>query len=293
MSEAVDLTPIERAIQAWVVAASGLTDGRVIWSGYGKRRPQVATPPDDQWVSLLMSDTRDDGWPWVDETDNPLVFAPFVFTASVASPPGILTSIAHGRVTGDGPVRLTTAGVLPVGLALLTDYWVITVSASTFRLAASFLDAMADTPVPVAVTSAGTGAHTLAATAETVRAGAEQRTVINTSVSATLSIQCYGGLPTGNRSPMNVLRTVVTSAHLPSVAAAFEAADIYVEPSGRVNDIGALINSSRQEPRAHVDVEVSFIASVSENGTVIERVGVTFEIADVELPSFDVTSDDV
>lgn len=297
MSEAVDLTPIERALQAWIMAASGLTDGRVIWSGYGKRRPQLNAPPDDQWISLLMSDTSDDGWPWVDELDNPLVFTPLTFTASASVAPGVLTAVAHGLVTGDGPVRLTTAGVLPAGLALATDYWVIVVSANTFRLAANFLDAMATVPVSVAITTVGTGAHTLSVTSETVRAGAEQTTVINSYVSATLSIQCYGGLPTGNRSPMNVLRTVVTSAHLPSVRDAFTAADIYVDPSGHINDVGALINSSRQEPRAHVDVKIAFVASVTETGTVIERVGVVFDVADptgsVTETAFDVTADDV
>ncbi len=281
MAEAVDLTPIERALQAWVVAASALPDGQVVWSGYGKRRPQLPATPDDQWISLLMGTTVDEGWPWIEETDNPLTFAAFPFTANVTTPPGILTATAHGRLTGDGPVRLTTTHVLPAGLALLTDYWVIAVSANTFRLAASFEDAMASVPVQVTVTSAGTGVHTLSATVESLRAGAEQITVVSTYVTATLSMQCYGSSPTGSRSPMNVLRTVVASAMLPSVREAFEAAGLYVNASGRINDVGAVLNSSRWEPRAHVDVEVSYVASVSETGTIIERVGVVFAIDDL------------
>ena len=278
MAEAVDLTPIELALQAWVVAASGLTDGRVIWSGYGARRPQIAAPPDGQWISLLMTDNEDGAWPWVAEEDNPHTFTAFAFTADVTTPPGLLTATAHARLTGDGPVQLTTTGALPAGLALETDYWVIKVAANTFRLASSFEDAMATVPVPVAVTTAGTGVHTLAATDDTLRAGEEQITVVSTNVNATLSIQCYGGPPTGNRSPMNVLRTVVSSAMLPTVQLAFEAAGIDVDASARVNNVGAVISTARFEPRAHVDVSVSYTADVSEFGTIITRAEVTLAI---------------
>lgn len=289
MADAVDLTPIERALQAWVVRSSGLPDGRVIWSGYGQRRPQLPAAPDNQWISLLLTQNEGEAWPWVDEVDNPLTFTAFTFTASATTPPGLLTAVAHGRLTGDGPVQLTTAHVLPAGLELETDYWVITVSVDTFRLAASFEDAMAVTPIPVAVTTAGTGPHTLSATDDTLRAGEEQTTIVSDYVDGTLSIQCYGGLPTGNRSPSNILRTVVTSSLLPSQRELFEEAGVYVEASGRVNDVGALINSQRWEPRAHVDVSISYIAEVSETNTIITRVTGTIEVddlADVDGLSF-------
>lgn len=278
MADAVDLTPIELALQAWAVAASGLPDSLVIWSGYGQRRPQLPAAPDNQWISLLLSQNEGENWPWVDEVDNPLTFTAFAFTASATTPPGLLTAVAHGRLIGDGPVQLTTADTLPAGLELATDYWVITVGVDTFRLAASFEDAMADTPIPVAVTDAGTGPHTLSATDDTLRAGEEQTTIVSDYVSGTLSIQCYGGPPTGNRSARNILRTVVSYAHLPSQKLLFEDAGVYVEPSGRVNDIGSLINSQRWEPRAHVDVSVSYVAEVSETNTIITRVTGTIEV---------------
>lgn len=56
-------------------------------------------------------------------------------------------------------VRLTTTGTLPAGLALLTDYWVIRVSATVIKLAASLADAYAGVVVPF--TDNGTGTHTL------------------------------------------------------------------------------------------------------------------------------------
>lgn len=56
------------------------------------------------------------------------------------------TSTSHGLITGD-VVRLTTPTSLPVGFELLTDYWVITVDANTFQLAASLSDAEAGTAI--------------------------------------------------------------------------------------------------------------------------------------------------
>lgn len=291
MSDAVDLTPIERALQAWVVAASGLPDGRVIWSGYGLRRPQLPDPPNNQWISLKFSENNNDAWPWVDELANPLTFTAFTLTADATTPPGILTAAAHARLTGDGPVQLTTTGALPSGLALLTDYWLVVLAANTFRLAASFEDAMAVSPIPVAMTSAGTGVHTLAATDDSLRAGEEQVTVVSDYVSGTLSIQCYGGPPTGSRSPVNILRTVVSSAQLPSRKEAFEDAGIYVNASGRINDIGSVLSSSRYEPRAYVDIEVTYVAEVSETSTIITRVEGTITGSDTEL-ALDITADD-
>lgn len=280
-----DWDTIERAIHAWVVKASGLPNGSVIWSGSAKRRPQTVTapPPDSQWISLLLGDDVEDSMPWVDVEDNPLTFTAFTFTASAVTPPGVLTATAHGRLTGDGPVQLTNVGgALPSGLQAGFDYWVITVDANHLRLAASFEDAIADTPIPAPVASAGTGVHTLSATADTVRAGAEILEVVRSTDAATLSIQCYGGPPTGRGRPLSVLQTVVKSAWLPSVRNALELAGVGVTTSGRVNDVGAALNSSRWEPRAHVDIKVWVTAEISEPGSVIERVEAAFEIADIE-----------
>lgn len=85
------------------------------------------------------------------------------FTAANATE--IMTATAHGLLTGDGPVQLTTTTTLPAGLALLTDYWIIRIDANTFYFAASLADALAGTKV--SITSDGTGTHTLADTADT------------------------------------------------------------------------------------------------------------------------------
>lgn len=56
-------------------------------------------------------------------------------------------------------VRLTTTTTLPGGLSLATDYYVIKVTDSTFKLATSYANAVAGTAINI--TDAGTGTHTI------------------------------------------------------------------------------------------------------------------------------------
>ncbi len=95
----------------------------------------------------------------------PLVVADFTFTTTHATE--TVNATAHGLSTGDGPFRATTTTTLPAGYALATDYWWITVDADHGKLAASLAAAIAGTPV--AITSDGTGTHTLSDTASTRR----------------------------------------------------------------------------------------------------------------------------
>jgi hypothetical protein len=92
--------------------------------------------------------------------------------ANVTATDGLLTAASHGKDTGFGPVRLTTSGTLPGGLTTGTDYWMIVVSSSTFRLATSKANALAG--VAVEVQDAGTGTHTMRATMQTVADQMEQ-----------------------------------------------------------------------------------------------------------------------
>lgn len=68
------------------------------------------------------------------------------------------TNIPSNILTGTR-VRLTTTTTLPAGLALATDYYVIKVTDSTFKLATSYANAVAGTAIDI--TSAGTGTHTM------------------------------------------------------------------------------------------------------------------------------------
>lgn len=96
----------------------------------------------------------------------PLVVADLTFTA--ASGTDLLTATAHGLETGDGPIRVSNSGgALPTGLAAATDYWVIKVSADTFKLATSLTNAYAGTAIDI--TADGSGTQTLSDTASTER----------------------------------------------------------------------------------------------------------------------------
>lgn len=71
----------------------------------------------------------------------------------------ICTAAAHGYLTGDQVVVSTSAADLPAGLAVNTYYYVIKLTADTFKLASSLADAKAGTAVNI--TDAGTGTHTI------------------------------------------------------------------------------------------------------------------------------------
>lgn len=65
------------------------------------------------------------------------------FTMTIASP-SVFTSTAHGLLVGD-PVYLTTTGALPTGFLANTVYYATVVTANTFRLASSYVLALAGT----------------------------------------------------------------------------------------------------------------------------------------------------
>lgn len=69
-----------------------------------------------------------------------------------------VTDVPSNVLTGTR-VRLTTTTTLPAGLSLATDYYVIRLSDTTFRLATSYDNAVAGTQINI--TDAGTGTHTV------------------------------------------------------------------------------------------------------------------------------------
>ncbi len=70
-------------------------------------------------------------------------------------------AVDYDYVTGDGPVRIAAAagGALPGGLSATTDYWIV--AGEGLKLALSYEDAIAEEPVTVDLSSAGTGTRTL------------------------------------------------------------------------------------------------------------------------------------
>lgn len=83
------------------------------------------------------------------------------FTADASTDVCTYTSTANvpSNILTGTRVRLTTTTTLPAGLALATDYYVIRVSDTTFKLATSYANAVAGTAINI--TDAGTGTHTV------------------------------------------------------------------------------------------------------------------------------------
>jgi hypothetical protein len=81
------------------------------------------------------------------------------FTAAVTD---ICTKVAHNMATGL-KVQVSTTTTLPAGLSAVTDYFVINLTADTFKLASSLAFALAGTAVDISTT--GTGTHTVTPTA--------------------------------------------------------------------------------------------------------------------------------
>lgn len=72
------------------------------------------------------------------------------YTSSANVPSNILTGTR---------VRLTTTTTLPAGLATATDYYVVRLSDTTFKLSTTYANAVAGTVINI--TDAGTGTHTI------------------------------------------------------------------------------------------------------------------------------------
>lgn len=74
---------------------------------------------------------------------------------------------AHGFLAGDGPLRISSSGTMPGGLAAGTDYYIVYVNSGSVGFARTRAEALAGTKIDI--TSAGSGTITVADTADTKR----------------------------------------------------------------------------------------------------------------------------
>lgn len=257
----------QAAVRAWVVAGSGIALGRVIWADQGGPRPSSADGP---WISLRELAETSGGRDWLVTEANPLSVDLDVAGVDVGA--STLDVPDHGLATGAGPVRLTTTGTAPGGLAIATDYWVIVVDSDTLQLAADFLGAV-ETPAPITFTDAGTGSHALASTDATVAAGAEITRTVQGTRAANVSIQCFGGASVdGNGAAARLKRTVASLAR-PSVQAALRAANVgvastLIDPAPQ--NVSAVHQLAAFEARAVMTARLNVpIVDDTETGTVI------------------------
>lgn len=157
------------------------------------------------------------------------VIADTVFTAATSD---ILTAAAHGMLTGDGPVRVSTDTTLPGGLAAVTDYWVIKLSANTFSLASTLANAYLG--VAVDITSTGAGVQTLADVGGTVRSA------------GTVTVTAASQFMTVTEAVANGSFTVAVAALTPSLAdgSALVAPNVPVMVDGRNGSQLAIVRAT-------------------------------------------------
>lgn len=84
-------------------------------------------------------------------------YAPTFLDANVNTGTDVITITGHSFITGDPVFLSNSGGALPAGLAANTPYWIIWVSANTFKLAASLANAVAASPTAVDITAAAGG----------------------------------------------------------------------------------------------------------------------------------------
>lgn len=269
---------IQKAIQNWVVRGSGLTPDRVLWTYEKAGRPPAPH------IMLSVSSIRMVGHDFTVYDDNPLVFGPLA-VASVDATGNRLAIAAHGLVTGDGPVRVSSTGTLPAPLASGVDYWVVAPDAGHVQLATTYehtggnnvARGLGATPNPITVidlTSPGSGAITLLSTARTVRAGQELAARAQGQREATIGMQCFAPEGAGIQA-VQILSDVLSSLQLN--ATLLDNAGVGVSDFGEAYAQGGvrLVEGHRGsvlEPRAVCDLTVYLASEIIGTETTVESV---------------------
>jgi hypothetical protein len=117
------------------------------------------------------------------------------FTANATT--NTFTAVAHGLANGDKVQLTNSGGALPTGLSLLTSYYVISVTADTFQLAATPDGAAID------ISDAGTGTHSFNIKGKAIWIGDWKYVGISMSASNTPSmvVKAQGSINDDNDCP--------------------------------------------------------------------------------------------
>ena len=271
ISGGIDWTTIQNAIHSWVVNGSGLPADKVIWA------QQYAPRPAEPAISMRLSILDDIGVPWLDMENNYLTFADITITG-VDATANTFTAVAHGRLTGDGPVKLTSTGTFPTGTNGTAKYWVVKITNDNFKLATTFRNAMAAVPVTIDITGTGSGTIKLIDTDATFRAGQELNYISRGFVRAALSLECFTSVGVGMDMATSILRRVASRRMLPSQTTILQNANIGLTEIQRVRALYGTKEVVIFEPRALVEVQLCLTNEELETGTIIEAVDVTDEI---------------
>jgi len=118
----------------------GIQNQVMLQSGTGKGKTEFGEKLEVEHTTNM--------WPMFDFLD-----------ADVSVAADTITETAHGFATGS-PIRLTTTGTVPGGLATGVTYWVIRTDANTIQLATSRANALIGTQIDI-TSAAGGGTHTV------------------------------------------------------------------------------------------------------------------------------------
>lgn len=280
----IDWVTVQSRLARWVLAGSGLTSDKVLWSQNKAPRPAA------DGIVMRLTNIGFVGDPWTDVDPNPFTFDDLTVTA-VDAAANTFTITAHGLRTGDGPVQLTTTGTLPAPLQVATDYWVIRVDNNTIKLSETFAGtggadvsgSPSGNPVtPIDLTSAGTGTTTVQDTDNTLRAGEEILQVARGVTTATLELECHTSASVGLDMAVAILHRVAARSVLPSQVDLLEEADIGVVDILKVRAVRGHLDAILFEPRAMLDIHIAINSEESETDTIIWSTDVQPTVDDVQ-----------
>lgn len=273
----VDYVTLQRNLQRWVVASSGLPTNKVYWGGQTSPTGQTMPRPTAPAIELRLSNDAEMSKAWVDMESNPLTFADITVTA-VNTGTSTVTAVGHGLLTGDGPVRVS--GTLPSPIVAGTNYWIIAVDADHLQFASTYVNTGggqgSTNPItPMTLTSSPAGTFVVSNTSSTVRAGEELMAITRSYERMTFEMHCYSAAGTGLNMATAILQRVRSRRMWPSQRAAFKAANIGILFVERVRAIQGVKDAVLFEPRAYLDMQLCVPCEDAEAITVINRIEIT------------------
>lgn len=266
-------TGIKNALHQWVRDAGAIPEARVLWAGQNLSRPAGKAA----WCVMRFKSVKSVGWDEVEDEDNIITVNLPISAINVGT--DVLTSVAHGRATGDGPIHVASAGTMPGNVDPAVNYWLIIVDADHVKLATTFLLARAGTAVDIQ--SAGTGSIAIVSTPETVPAGAELKEHVFGQRVITMDVTCYPAMIDDDQDADDateahaILTDVSTATYFTRYNNLFDAANVGVYP----NDVQALdgvLNSTRFEPRATMTVTLFVASELVDLKTIIETINLQY-----------------
>ena len=255
----LDWVATQLAIQQWVVAGSGLLSTQVVWGQQGDvpRLPQPA-------IVMHIALAGYGGLDWRLYEPNLQTFDLTVTTVSTSA--CTLTIPSHGLATGTGPIQVTSTGALPSPLVPATSYWVIVIDANTIQVASTYANAInglpnAPMPIPVMLTSTGSGSVTLVSTPDTVPSGAELLEFAQGPRRADLTLECYTSTGVGLSNAVATLNRVHARRAWSSQKAILQGANVGVAGIGNVRAVPGIQGVVLLEPRAIMSIRLNLASS--------------------------------